>query len=210
MRRDNNHSGLNSLLTAWSASKQNVKSSIICNSSVATGRTTTANPANTNENVAGPSATCIKYTSSHTVTSTEMLTKRKIDASDRSSNAEPMAKRTKRSMDAPKVAVAVDEADESPSNGMCMVCVTEPKDGAFVHRRLLHVCCCYHCAFKIWNKRKRCPICKVPVKAVLKMFVHWTNDPHFDLIPFCIEFRYFFLWVDLTIFYLIQAHLTWF
>lgn len=123
-------------------------------------------------------AACIKRTSSHTVTSTEMLTKRKCDSNNGTGAddvyaAEPMAKRTKFSMDASEVAVAAeDAADESSSNGMCMICITEPKNGAFVHSRLLHVCCCYRCAVKVWNKKKRCPICNVPVKTVLKIFVH--------------------------------------
>lgn len=61
---------------------------------------------------------------------------------------------------------------EDPSNGMCMICLSEPKNGAFVHNRFLHVCCCYRCTVKVWNKRKRCPICNSQVKTVLKMFVH--------------------------------------
>lgn len=65
---------------------------------------------------------------------------------------------------------AMEEAD--PSNGMCMICLSEPKNGAFVHNRFLHVCCCYRCTVKVWNKRKRCPICNSQVKTVLKMFVH--------------------------------------
>lgn len=65
----------------------------------------------------------------------------------------------------------VDETDST--NGMCMICLSEPKNGAFVHNRFLHVCCCYRCTVKVWNKRKRCPICNSQVKTVLKMFVHW-------------------------------------
>lgn len=65
---------------------------------------------------------------------------------------------------------AMEETDSS--NGMCMICLSEPKNGAFVHNRFLHVCCCYRCTVKVWNKRKRCPICNSQVKTVLKMFVH--------------------------------------
>ncbi|XP_031628183.1 E3 ubiquitin-protein ligase Mdm2-like [Contarinia nasturtii] len=64
----------------------------------------------------------------------------------------------------------MDETDST--NGMCMICLSEPKNGAFVHNRFLHVCCCYRCTVKVWNKRKRCPICNSQVKTVLKMFVH--------------------------------------
>lgn len=99
------------------------------------------------------------------VSSSRKLKKRKIDFSDEISDAEVnddelMAKKFR----------AMDETDTS--NGMCMICLSEPKNGAFVHNRFLHVCCCYRCTVKVWNKRKRCPICNSQVKTVLKMFVH--------------------------------------
>lgn len=91
--------------------------------------------------------------------------KRKIDFVDEISDSdidddELMAKKFR----------AMEETD--PTNGMCMICLSEPKNGAFVHNRFLHVCCCYRCTVKVWNKRKRCPICNSQVKTVLKMFVH--------------------------------------
>ncbi|XP_055302389.1 E3 ubiquitin-protein ligase Mdm2-like [Sitodiplosis mosellana] len=91
--------------------------------------------------------------------------KRKIDFADEISDSdiddeELMAKKFR----------AMEETD--PTNGMCMICLSEPKNGAFVHNRFLHVCCCYRCTVKVWNKRKRCPICNSQVKTVLKMFVH--------------------------------------
>lgn len=97
--------------------------------------------------------------------SARKLKKRKIDFSEDISDSdiddeELMAKKFR----------AMDDADSS--NGMCMICLSEPKNGAFVHNRFLHVCCCYRCTVKVWNKRKRCPICNSQVKTVLKMFVH--------------------------------------
>lgn len=59
-----------------------------------------------------------------------------------------------------------------PNNDLCMICLTEPKNGAFIHNRFVHVCCCYRCTVKVWNKRKRCPICNLQVKTVLKTFVY--------------------------------------
>jgi len=99
------------------------------------------------------------------VTCTKKPKKRKINFADEMSDSdidddELMAKKFR----------AMEEAD--PSNGMCMICLSEPKNGAFVHNRFLHVCCCYRCTVKVWNKRKRCPICNSQVKTVLKMFVH--------------------------------------
>lgn len=62
--------------------------------------------------------------------------------------------------------------EEERLNNLCIICVTEPKDSAFVHTRSLHICCCYKCAIKVWNKKKRCPICNCKVKNVLKCYVH--------------------------------------
>lgn len=71
-----------------------------------------------------------------------------------------------------KTTIAENLDDNDPSNGMCIICLTQPKNSAFVHNRFLHVCCCYRCAVKVWNKRKRCPVCNSQAKNVLKMFVH--------------------------------------
>lgn len=91
--------------------------------------------------------------------------KRKIDFSDEISDSDIddeklMAKKFR----------VMEETDSS--NGMCTICLSEPKNGAFIHNRLVHVCCCYRCTVKVWNKRKRCPICNSQVKTVLKLFVH--------------------------------------
>lgn len=59
-----------------------------------------------------------------------------------------------------------------PSDSLCMICLTEKKNGAFIHNGFAHVCCCYRCTVKVWNKRKRCPICNLQVKTVLKTFVY--------------------------------------
>lgn len=56
--------------------------------------------------------------------------------------------------------------------GNCIICLTRPKDAAFVHNRVVHVSCCYKCASKVWNKRKRCPVCNSQANNVLKIFVH--------------------------------------
>lgn len=58
------------------------------------------------------------------------------------------------------------------SYGLCMMCLSQPKNGVFVHSRFLHLCCCYRCAVKVWNKQKRCPICNCKIKNVMKLFVH--------------------------------------
>lgn len=65
-----------------------------------------------------------------------------------------------------------EQKEEDRLNNLCIICVNGPKDSAFVHSRTLHICCCYKCAIKVWNKKRRCPICNCKVKNVLKCYVH--------------------------------------
>ncbi|KAL5274903.1 hypothetical protein ACFFRR_001124 [Megaselia abdita] len=60
----------------------------------------------------------------------------------------------------------------SSSSGSCIFCLTEPKNAVFVHSKFVHLCSCYKCAVKIFNKNKRCPICNCSVKTVLQVFAH--------------------------------------
>lgn len=63
--------------------------------------------------------------------------------------------------------------DINDSNlGMCRFCMVNPKNGVFLHKNFVHVCCCYKCALKVWKKRKTCPICNCKIKNVTKLFVH--------------------------------------
>lgn len=56
--------------------------------------------------------------------------------------------------------------------GVCNFCMSNKKDGVFVHSNSLHLCCCYKCAVKVWKRRKCCPICKQKIKNVTKLFAH--------------------------------------
>lgn len=56
-------------------------------------------------------------------------------------------------------------------DNMCIICVSEPKSGVFVHGRIAHICCCYKCAVKVWSKAKRCPVCNCRVSNVLKAVI---------------------------------------
>lgn len=67
---------------------------------------------------------------------------------------------------------AEQKEEEDRMNNLCIICVNAPKDSAFVHTRTVHISCCYRCAIKVWNKKKRCPICNCKVKNVLKCYVH--------------------------------------
>lgn len=58
------------------------------------------------------------------------------------------------------------------SSSACIFCLTEPKNAVFVHSKFVHLCSCYKCAVKIFNKNKRCPICNCAVKNVLQLYAH--------------------------------------
>lgn len=103
---------------------------------------------------------------SHTVTSTQMPIKRKIDLTGGIygvdiDDDELFAKKSR----------VLHEMDSLCSERLCMICLSAPKNGAFVHSQKLHVCCCYQCSVKVWNKRKQCPLCNLRVKSVLRMYV---------------------------------------
>lgn len=85
------------------------------------------------------------------------------DASD--ADDEPIRKQLK------TTTTAFDHCDGSPY-GMCSICLTKPKNAAFVHNRIIHIYACYSCSVKVWNKRKRCPICNSQVRMVSNVFVH--------------------------------------
>ncbi|KAL0879869.1 hypothetical protein ABMA27_002397 [Loxostege sticticalis] len=69
-------------------------------------------------------------------------------------------------------AVTIETIDcKSDKDNLCIICLTEPKSGVFVHRRVAHICCCYNCAVKVWSKARRCPICNCKVSNVLKAVV---------------------------------------
>lgn len=74
-----------------------------------------------------------------------------------------------REKEKPKEVVVNDKLEKDDK--MCIVCVSEPKSGVFVHGRIAHICCCYKCAIKVWSKAKRCPVCNCRVSNVLKAVV---------------------------------------
>lgn len=64
-----------------------------------------------------------------------------------------------------------EETVTTDSKELCIVCISEPKSGIFIHGRIGHICCCYKCAMKVWSKTKRCPVCNSKVSNVLKAVV---------------------------------------
>ncbi|XP_011496827.1 PREDICTED: E3 ubiquitin-protein ligase Mdm2-like [Ceratosolen solmsi marchali] len=57
------------------------------------------------------------------------------------------------------------------TESLCLICTVKPKNGAFVHGKITHICCCYGCAMKAWmTNSSRCPICNRKVSQILKVF----------------------------------------
>jgi hypothetical protein len=60
---------------------------------------------------------------------------------------------------------------EDLSSQTCITCMTNPKNGLFVHGKVGHLCCCYKCALKVWTQTGKCPICNGRVRNILKVIV---------------------------------------
>lgn len=56
------------------------------------------------------------------------------------------------------------------TGNLCNVCFLRPKNGVFNHGNTAHVYCCYTCAKKIWYKNKKCPICGLKIRYVIKTY----------------------------------------
>lgn len=68
-----------------------------------------------------------------------------------------------------------EEEDEEELGGgvltdLCVVCVTRPRNASFIHGDTGHQVCCFECATKLKNERKRCPVCRKKIKLVVKNF----------------------------------------
>jgi hypothetical protein len=59
----------------------------------------------------------------------------------------------------------------SGNSDLCMTCTLNPKNGKFVHGKIVHTCCCYKCAIKVWIQSRSCPLCNCKVSNVLKAII---------------------------------------
>ncbi|RZF41250.1 hypothetical protein LSTR_LSTR010478 [Laodelphax striatellus] len=51
----------------------------------------------------------------------------------------------------------------------CETCMARPKDGVFIHTKIVHRYSCYRCSKKIWKEIGRCPLCNNKVCNVKKI-----------------------------------------
>lgn len=53
---------------------------------------------------------------------------------------------------------------------LCSYCLSAPRNCAFLHNGFAHLCCCYPCGKITWNTLKRCPLCNLRTKNIIKIF----------------------------------------
>eukprot|EP01120_Amphizonella_sp_Union-15-10_P002870 TRINITY_DN13162_c0_g1_i1.p1 TRINITY_DN13162_c0_g1~~TRINITY_DN13162_c0_g1_i1.p1 ORF type:complete len:205 (+),score=24.95 TRINITY_DN13162_c0_g1_i1:42-617(+) len=58
-----------------------------------------------------------------------------------------------------------DEQQEDTSD--CVICLTEPRSTIIIPCR--HMCLCHQCAESLRDKSSKCPICRAPVRSLLKL-----------------------------------------
>lgn len=67
-----------------------------------------------------------------------------------------------------------DECDECDKCDelICVVCMDAPKEAAFIHSEVKtsHTCCCMACATQIMNTTKKCPMCNIKTKIMVRNF----------------------------------------
>ena len=72
-----------------------------------------------------------------------------------------------------------EEEEEEEENGeggasvpseLCVVCVTRPRNASIIHGDTGHQVCCFECASRLKTEKKRCPVCRLKIKLVVKNF----------------------------------------
>ncbi|XP_061770312.1 E3 ubiquitin-protein ligase Mdm2 [Nerophis ophidion] len=53
----------------------------------------------------------------------------------------------------------------------CLICQSRPKNGCIVHGKTGHLISCYVCARKLKKRNKQCPVCRLPIEAVILTYV---------------------------------------
>ena len=53
----------------------------------------------------------------------------------------------------------------------CVLCMNKTVNCTFVHGETGHVCCCLECANAVKKKNNLCPICRLPIDSIVRLFV---------------------------------------
>ncbi|KAM9772559.1 E3 ubiquitin-protein ligase Mdm2 isoform 2-T3 [Syngnathus typhle] len=53
----------------------------------------------------------------------------------------------------------------------CLICQSRPKNGCIIHGKTGHLMLCYVCARKLKKRNKLCPVCRLPIQAVVLTYL---------------------------------------
>lgn len=57
--------------------------------------------------------------------------------------------------------------DDDDDNGLCVICISEPKDTCVIPCR--HLCLCKDCAIELQKHTPKCPVCREPIQQLLHL-----------------------------------------
>lgn len=57
--------------------------------------------------------------------------------------------------------------DDDDDNGLCVICISEPKDTCVIPCR--HLCLCKDCAQELQKHSPKCPVCRQPIQQLLHL-----------------------------------------
>ena len=53
----------------------------------------------------------------------------------------------------------------------CVVCMDRVREVTLVHGETGHTCCCNNCAIELQKSSSGCPMCRLPIEAIIKVFM---------------------------------------
>jgi len=65
---------------------------------------------------------------------------------------------------------ATTNADADSGGKKCIICMDADVDATFIHGQTGHTVCCFDCAKETEKRDGKCPVCREPVRAVIRNF----------------------------------------
>lgn len=61
--------------------------------------------------------------------------------------------------------------DGIPPSDECAICMEKPRDYILCHDTMAHNVCCNACAHELKRTDSPCPVCRLPIRAILKLVI---------------------------------------
>ncbi|KAL9979958.1 hypothetical protein ACROYT_G008481 [Oculina patagonica] len=61
--------------------------------------------------------------------------------------------------------------DADDSSVKCIICLEQPKNATLIHGDTGHCCSCWACAIVLKQRGDPCPVCRAPIKQVIRQFI---------------------------------------